>query len=71
MTVSAAGFSEGRLGAVMDATSAWQVFWAVFGGAADPLSSFLDANASTPPTQLPLADCDGMSATLVIGGVAE
>jgi hypothetical protein len=70
MTVSPAGFSHGLLGAVMDAGTATlareslgleaAVAWPVF-----------DINASTPPVRDASADCNGLSATLRIGGVAE
>ena len=69
MTVSPAGFSHGLLGAVTDADTAWQIFWVVFGGAADPTASWLDINVSPPTTEGPFRACDGMSTTLRIGGV--
>ncbi len=67
MTVSSAGFSHGRLGAVMDANTAFEIF-GIESAVAVHLS---DINASTPPTQDASAACNGVSATLVIGGIAE
>jgi hypothetical protein len=59
MTVSAAGFSHGLLGAVMDYVGV---------EASHPL---YDINASTPPIQNTSEWCNGYSATLLIGGIAE
>jgi hypothetical protein len=73
MTVSAAGFSDGLLGATIDGNFAWVIVTASLGpgSACDGLCVPLDINASTPPTQDPSAACNGLSATLRIGGVVE
>ena len=67
MTVSPAGFSHGQLGAVMEADLALPLF-----GIESAVAVHLaDINASTPPTQDASAACNGLSATFVIGGIAE
>jgi hypothetical protein len=70
MTVSPNGFSHGLLGGIADASTSWEIFFAYFGGAADPTASWFDARVSPPSAEGALAACDGMSATLRIGGVA-
>jgi hypothetical protein len=67
MTVSSAGFSHGQLGATMEAYLALPLF-GIESAVAVHLS---DINASTPPTQDTSAACNGLSATFVIGGIAE
>ena len=72
MTVSSAGFSHGLLGAAMDVMDG-DILWILFWGslvAAIPVVAF-DINVSTPPTQDTSAACNGLSATLRIGGIAE
>jgi hypothetical protein len=69
MTVSPAGFSHGQLGGTMDGDTAAAVIGTFLVGAvATPVH---DTNASIPPTIDAAARCNGMSATLRIGGVAE
>ena len=69
MTVSPAGFSHGQLGGTMDGDTAYEVIGTFLVGAvATPVH---DINASIPPTIDAAARCNGMSATLRIGGVAE
>lgn len=72
MTVSSAGFSHGRLGATMDADFVWEIVPALLGpgGGWDGAVPF-DINASTPLTRDTSAPCNGLSATFVIGGIAE
>ena len=71
MTVSAAGFSDGQLGATMDEYLATEILSYWLGPAGTITSSPLDMNASTSPTQDTPAECDGLSAMLRIGGIAE
>ena len=69
MTLSPAGFSHGQLGGTMDGDTAYEVIGTFLVGAvATPVH---DINASIPPTIDAAARCNGMSATLRIGGVAE
>jgi hypothetical protein len=68
MTVSPAGFSHGQLGAAIDADLAVAILDSI------PIRDFMpgfDVSGSTPPTQDTSALCDAVSATFVIGGVAE
>jgi hypothetical protein len=68
-TVSPAGFSHGRLGGTMDgATMSAVIATFLVGAVATPV---LDINTSTPPTIDAAAECNGLSATLRIAGVAE
>jgi hypothetical protein len=69
MTVSSAGFSHGQLGATMDMDTAWSVLSYIITTAVAVLP--FDINVSTPPTQDTSAACNGLSATLRIGGVVE
>ena len=69
MTVSAAGFSHGRLGGTMDGHTAAAVIYTFLVGAV-PTPVF-DINASIPPIIDAAADCNGLSVTLRIGGHAE
>ena len=69
MTVSSAGFSHGQLGATMDAGTASSVLSNIVEPAV-ALFPF-DINASTPSTQDTSAACNGLSATFVIGGIAD
>jgi len=71
MTVSAAGFSHGQLGGTIDGNLVWEIMSVLVGGAWDGTVVPLDINASTPPTQDTSAPCNGLSATLRIGGIAE
>jgi hypothetical protein len=72
MTVSSEGFSHGLLGSVMDVMDA-SILWILFGDRVEAAIavSMLDINASTPPVQDASANCNGLSATFVIGGVAQ
>jgi hypothetical protein len=70
MTVTPAGFSHGLLGATMDADTVWGVLGEVLPIAAAATPVF-DINASTPPAINASAACNGLSATLRIGGIAE
>jgi hypothetical protein len=72
MTVSSAGFSHGQLGATMDADLVWTIVPALLGpGGGWDSAVPLDISASTPLTQDTSAPCNGLSATFVIGGIAE
>ena len=70
MTVSPAGFSHGLLGAVMDEYTAF-IARESLGATAAADWPALDIDASTPPVRDASADCNGLSVTLHIGGVAE
>jgi len=69
MTLSSAGFSKGLLGGVIDADTAVVLIGDLF--PAGVTSTLFDIDASTPPTAEALTDCDALSATLRIGGIAE
>lgn len=69
VTVSPAGFSHGRLGGTMDGATMFEVIGTFLIGAVATI--VLDINASTPPTIDAAAECNGLSATLRIGGIAE
>ena len=70
MTVSPAGFSHGLLGAVMDEYTA-TIARESLGVTAAVDWPVLDIDASIPPVRDASADCNGLSVTLRIGGVAE
>jgi len=70
MTVSPAGFSHGLLGAVMDEYTA-TIARESLGVTAAVDWPVLDIDASTPPVRDASAACNGLSVTLVIGGVAQ
>lgn len=70
MTASPAGFSHGLLGAVMDADTA-KIVRDSLGVEAAVAWPVLDINASTPPTRDTSVRCNAMSATFVIGGIAQ
>ena len=72
MTVSPAGFSDGRLGGTLDANIVGIILESLFSGDLDASTEqFYDINPSTPPTMGQPTACSAMSATLRIGGVAE
>ena len=71
MTVTGAGFSGGQLGTTIDEQTAVDVMEAMVEGGGAVAAQVLDINASTPPTKDTLAACNALSATLVIGGVAQ
>ena len=68
MTVSSAGFSHGQLGAAIEADLTVGIV-ELF--PITDLAGGLDISASAPPTRDTSAWCDALSATFVIGGVAE
>jgi hypothetical protein len=71
MTVSPTGFSHGLLGATIDGNLVWVMMNVLIGGAWDGTAVPMDINTSTPPIIDAAVACNGLSATLRIGGIAE
>jgi len=69
MTVSNMGFSDGQLGATLDG-NAYAYVGEILARGSD-YAFVYDINTSTPPTQDTSVECNALSATFVIGGVAE
>ncbi len=71
MTISEAGFSHGLLGGAMDAALYLAITSLWWPGSLDIFVTPFDVLVSTTPTPEGLTECDGLSATFRIGGVAQ